>query len=345
MILSQDDTAFLREAAREADTEGRLQPAQHARITRERWLYLLTPRSLGGLELDLPAAVRWEESLAAADGSVGWLVTLCAGAGWFLGFLPQALAAQVAATPAMCLAGSGATTGIAEREGEGWRVQGRWRFASGAPWATHFTFNAVLQENGQALADAQGRPRQRSFIVPASQVQIEYNWRAMGLRASGSHGFAIQDAWVPAAQSFDVGEGPQVEGALYRFSFGGLAYATLAANVAGMAQAFLQEATPLLDHRAAQGRSDAAAARSALAAARTHFYRVLDAAWAQSASGPGGCDEVALREASLAWVAAARAAVDAVYPLCGLRAADMSGDLNRLWRDVQTGAQHAYLAP
>lgn len=345
MILSQDDTAFLREAARVADTEGRLQPAQHERITRGRWLHLLTPRALGGLETDLPAAVRWEESLAAADGSVGWLVTLCAGAGWFLGFLPQALAALVAATPAMCLAGSGATTGIAGREGEGWRVNGRWRFASGAPWATHFTFNAVLHESGQALADAQGKPRQRSFIVPASEVQIEYNWRAMGLRASDSQGFAIQDAWVPGEQSFDVGEGPRVEGALYRFSFAGLAYATLAANVAGMAQGFLREARPLLDYRATHGRSDASAARSAFEAARTRFYQVLDAAWAQNTSLAGGCDEAALREASLAWVAAARAAVDAVYPLCGLRATDMGGDLNRLWRDVQTGAQHAYLAP
>lgn len=345
MQLSQEHAAFLREAAQAADSAGQLQPAQRDRIHQERWLHLLIPRAFGGLEIDLPAAVRWEESLAAADGSAGWFVTLCAGAGWFLGFLPPALAAQVAATPSLCLAGSGATTGTAERDGEGWRVHGRWRFATGAPWATHFTFNALLHEDGRPLADAQGRPRQRSFIVPASQVQVEYNWRAMGLRASGSHGFAIEQAWLPAAQSFDVGEGPKTEGALYRFSFGGLAYATLAANVAGMARGFLQEAAPLLAHRAAQGRSDAAAARGAFDASRARFYEVLDAAWADSLRHAGRCDEAALRDAALAWVAAARAAVDAVYPLCGLRAADMSGDLNRLWRDVQTGAQHAYLAP
>lgn len=345
MILSEIDAAFLREAARAADIEGRLQPSQRERIAQQRWLYLLTPRSLGGLEVDLPSAVRWEESLAAADGSVGWLVTLCAGAGWFLGFLPPALAAQVAATPLMCLAGSGATTGIAEREGDGWRVQGRWRFATGAPWATHFTFNAVLHEEGAPLLDGQGRPRQRSFIVPASQVRVEKNWHAMGLRASDSHGFTIDGARVPSAQSFDVSEGPQVAGALYRSSFAGLAYATLAANVAGMAQGFLREAQPLLAHRAAQGRSDAAPQREALDAARERFYRVLDAAWAQTLSGPGGVDDAALREASLAWVDAARAAVDAVYPLCGLRAAEMGSDINRRWRDVHTGGQHALLAP
>lgn len=345
MHLTTDDLHDLREAARAADAAGQLQPAQRALIARHRWLDVLVPRAQGGLALDLPAAVRLEEALAEADGSLAWLVTLCAGAGWFLGFLPVAVADAIAATPGCCLTGSGAPLGVAEREGEGWRINGRWPFASGAPLATHFTFNAVLRERGEPLREANGQPRVRSFVIPAGAVRVERTWQAMGLRASGTQAFSIDGAWVPHSHSFDMGEGAVAPGPLYRFPFAGLAYATLAANVGGMARGFLGHAAPLLAHRAAQGRATAQDERASLEAAREHLYGVLGTAWAQAAEGVGSIDEAALREASLAWVAAARRAVDAAYPLCGLRAADTGSDINRAWRDFHTGAQHALLAP
>lgn len=345
MILTTDDLARLREAARTADATGQLEPAQRELIARHRWFDLLVPHAQGGLALDLPAVVRLEESMAEADGSLAWLVTLCAGAGWFLGFLPADVAAAIAATPGCCLTGSGAPLGFADRETGGYRISGRWPFASGAPLATHFTFNAVLRERSEPLRDAQGQPRVRSFVVPAAAVRVERTWQAMGLRASGTQAFSIDAAWVPHSHAFDVGEGAVALQPLYRFPFAGLAYATLAANVGGMARGFLGHAAPLLDHRAAQGRASAQDERAGLDAAREHLYRVLDAAWLQVSSGNGAIDEVALREAALAWVAAARRTVDAVYPLCGLRAADARSDINRAWRDFHTGAQHALLAP
>jgi hypothetical protein len=78
------------------------------------------------MELALLQAVRLEEAIAEAEGSCGWVVTRCAGAGWFAGFLPPALAREVVATAGMCLAGSGAATGTAQRTAEGWRINGRW---------------------------------------------------------------------------------------------------------------------------------------------------------------------------------------------------------------------------
>ena len=113
MAITDEDARVLREAAPEAEALGGLAPAQLSLIERRDWFRLLAPRCLGGAELPLPQAVRLEEAIAEADGSCGWVVTLCAGAGWFAGFLPPALAREVVATPAMCLAGSGAATGVA----------------------------------------------------------------------------------------------------------------------------------------------------------------------------------------------------------------------------------------
>jgi len=52
-----------------------------------------------------------------------------------------------------------------------------------------------------------------------------------------------------------------------------------------------------------------------------------------------------LRDASLALAAAARNAVDSVYPYCGLRAAQQDADINRVWRDFHTATQHGLLLP
>jgi alkylation response protein AidB-like acyl-CoA dehydrogenase len=355
MPITHEDARTLREAAPEAEALGRLAPAQLALIERRGWFRLLVPRGLGGAELALPQAVRLQEAIAEADGSCGWVVTLCAGAGWFAGFLSPVLAREVVATPGLCLAGSGAATGVAERTADGWRIKGRWAHATGAPHATHFTFNAVLHEDGRALRDASGAPRVRAFIVPAAGVRVLPSWQAIGLRASASQGFEIRGLTVPDARAFDIDPAAATQpGALYRFPFGALAYATLAANLGGMARGFLRLATPLVLDRpvgpareplgARPGvRAQLEAAGQALDAARGRCLELLDAAWDRIERSGTPVDEETLRDAALAWARSAREAVDDIYPLCGLAAADPRTALNRAWRDLHTGTQHALL--
>ena len=235
---------------RAADIEGWLTPAQQALIHWQDWLRMLAPRACGGAELPLPQVVRLEQALAAQDGSIGWVVTLCAGAGWFAGFLAPERARAIMATPNVCVAGSGAPTGYADRDGDGFRIAGRWDYASGAPMATHFTLNAVLRERGQVLLDGAGRPRIRAFIVPERHVTPEPTWRSIGLRASASHSYRIDNAWVPADHGFTIApEAATAPGPLYRFPFMPLAFVTLGANLLGMAQHFLALARPLLASR------------------------------------------------------------------------------------------------
>ncbi|NML17956.1 acyl-CoA dehydrogenase [Azohydromonas caseinilytica] len=355
MPITDDDIRLLRDAAPEAEALGRLAPVQLELIERRGWWRLLAPRALGGAELALPQAVRLEQAIAEADGSCGWVVTLCAGAGWFAGFLAPALAREVVATPGMCLAGSGAATGVAERTANGWRIEGRWGHATGAPHATHFSFNAVLQQDGRALRDASGAPRVRAFIVPAAGVRVLETWQAIGLRASASHAFEIHGLTVPDSHAFDIDPAAATQpGALYRFPFGALAYATLAANLGGMARSFLRQATPLVLERPVgpareplgarpQVRAQLQTVMQTLEAARGHCLALLDAAWDHVERDAGPVDEEPLRQASLAWARAAREAVDGVYPLCGLGAADPRTALNRAWRDLHTATQHALL--
>ena len=362
---TQDFTLFPRDARRigqfaaSADAGGFLHPVQQALIHRRGWLRFLAPKAAGGAEVPLPAMVRLEEQIASIDGSMGWVVTLCAGAGWFAGFLPPALAKEIAGARRVCVAGSGAPTGYADIDGDGYRLSGKWDYASGAPMATHFTLNAIIRERGEVVLDDAGAPRIRAFIVPASEVQVVPSWHSIGLRASASHSYRIDGRKVAAAHSFLIdARHASADGPLYRFPFYSLAFVTLAANLAGMASHFLRLAQPSIERRRqpltglplieSPGVADRLhGAVAGLEAARTHFYGLLDSAWEQVVAGRvlGGADTAALQQASLALVAVARKGVDEIYPYCGLYAASVLSDINRVWRDFHTATQHTLLLP
>lgn len=358
-VLTARDIDRIARHAAAADAARFLHPVQQALLHRRRWLTMLAPRAAGGAELPLPAVVRLEEAVAAVDGSMGWVLTLCAGAGWFAGFLAPALARAIVGTHRVCLGGSGAATGHADEEGDGYRITGRWDYASGAPMATHFTLNAVLRADGQVLLDAHGAPRVRAFLVPAAQVELVPSWASIGMRASASHSYRIDNQWIAREHGFTISAASATAaGPLYRFPFYSLAYVTLAANMAGMASHFVRLAEPCMRRRRHAGKNlplldvpEVAALLRAkeqsLAASRAHFYAVLDDSWALvAAGGTLGAEAMqAIESGSLALVGAARAAVDELYPYCGLYAAREDSDINRVWRDFHTASQHSLLLP
>ncbi len=357
--LSERDARRIARHAQAADAARFLHPVQQALLHRRGWLRMLAPRSAGGAELPLPQVVRLEEAVAAADGSMGWVLTLCAGAGWFAGFLAPDMARAIIGTPRACLGGSGAATGYAEEEGDGYRITGSWDYASGAPMATHFTLNARLQRDGLPLPDADGKPRIRAFLVPAALVQLVPSWNSLGMRASASHSYRIDGQWLAKEHGFTISpDTATADGPLYRYPFYSLAYVTLAANVAGMAGHFMELAEECMRHRrhARAGLpllevpeviSMLQSKKDAFSAARVRFYAVLDDSWATVAGGAAlDADAMqAVQAASLALVAAARAAVDGLYPYCGLYAAREDSTINRVWRDFHTASQHALLLP
>ena len=335
----------------EADAAGRLQAKQICLIHDNDWLRLLVPQAIGGRELPLPEMVRLEEAIAQADGSCGWVVTLCAGAAWFTGFLPPELGRQIMATPQVCLAGSGAPTGYAERDGEGWRLNGQWRHASGSQLVTHFTFNAQLREDGQAMLDAQGRARTCAFVVLATQVVVEADsWHSVGLRATTSQAFSVQNLWVPQAQAFVIDANhATATGPLYRFPFEALAFVTLAANLLGMARHFMVLAQPLavrhlphLNGPSAELQELWQSCDQSLQSLRSDFYAQLDSVWLATLQGAAdAAHNQQLVNTSRALARHARECVDALYPCCGLQAADPRTEINRVWRDLHTASQHA----
>jgi alkylation response protein AidB-like acyl-CoA dehydrogenase len=327
-----------------------LHPQQLASIYSNNWMKMSVPKNYGGLALTLPDILRREEALAWCDGSTAWVVTLCSGAGWFVGFIEPPVAEALFTDDKLCVAGSGASTGVAEITDDGYVLNGRWNYASGALHATAFTMNCRISKNGCAVYAADGSAKVSTFILKREEVSVLTTWNSMGMIATGSHAISVENLAVTTERCFTIDPACAVlQAPLYQFPFLQLAETTLAVNLSGMAMRFIELAEEILCDSTSGGHAKEVAigegreAREAMHAARTDFYTKVDQSWNVLLSGnriPAG-DLLAVSAASHTLARHARAAVNRLYPRCGLQAAFTEQEINRVWRNIHTAGQHS----
>ncbi|BAV09861.1 Acyl-CoA dehydrogenase [Filimonas lacunae] len=350
VCLTPEQTTIIRNNVHKAEAAEQLQPEQIALAVEQRWFTMLVPLQYNGLQKALPEMVRLEEAIAWADGSMGWVVTLCSGAGWFGGFMQPSLADAVFANPHACLAGSGAATGTAEETAEGYLVSGKWWHASGAPHNTVFTANCRLVKEGKVLTDAAGQPLVKAFALMREEVTLIPTWQSFGLVATASHAFEVQQLLVPANRLFAIEpDAAIIKAPLYQYPFLQLAEVTLAANISGMALHFIEEAEAIVQQKNEKEQPVAQQyvrdAQEMMEQARRIFYTSLDASWQQQVF-TGEVSVEALQEISVAARTLAAKSIQAVqmlYSYCGLAAANKHSVINQVWRDIHTASQHSLL--
>jgi alkylation response protein AidB-like acyl-CoA dehydrogenase len=355
-LIAADDINIIRNTAAEAEQLGMLHPDQLAVIYRERWFKLLVPNVYTGRQITLPELVRLQEAISWTDGSTGWVVTLCSGAGWFGGFIDPAIAQHVFVNDTVCLAGSGAVCGTAEITDNGYLINGGWKYASGAHHATHITANCAIKQNGAPVLNEGGEQLVLPFIFDKADVTILPAWKYIGMVATGSDAFEVKDLEVSKDRQFKIDPSAvKVVGALYHYPFLQLAEATLAVNISGIATHFIDLCAAVFDDRMNHSRLTApqkiylidtlALANKEMTGLRQLFFEAVDASWAAimaKQSVPAELlNNVSANSRRLAITA--RELVDKLYPLCGLIAASTETEINRAWRDLHTASQHALL--
>jgi alkylation response protein AidB-like acyl-CoA dehydrogenase len=336
--------AALRNVAAEAEHLKNLHPVQLAIIYEQQWFRLFVPKEYKGAGLSLPAALQLEEALAWADGSVGWTVTLCAGAGWFVGFLDPQIAALIFNEKNVCIAGSGKVSGIAKKNKGGYEITGSWDYASGANHATAFTANCMIEENGTHLTDPGGSPLIQAFVFLPHEVTVKENWKRIGMIATGSHSFAVDAITVNTNRAFIIDKQHAVlKDPIYQYPFLQFAETTLAVNSSGMAFHFLELCTAILKKTNNHMQMEAENAIAALERIRQEFYTDTIASWEQCCSN-AAIDPALLQQVSdisMQLAISSRKIVDEYYPYCGMQAADPGTEINRVWRNLHTASQHS----
>jgi alkylation response protein AidB-like acyl-CoA dehydrogenase len=351
-LLKPGWVAIIRDNAREAELLGKLHPAQLQLVYDRQWFNLLAPAAYGGLQTSLPDLIKLEEALSWADGSLGWVITLCCGAGWFGGFINPNIAQQIYSDKEACLAGSGAPTGTATITGDGYTITGNWKYASGVHHATYITVNCTIVNSEGPVLNADGTPLILPFVLDRKDVQLISGWKYIGMIATGSDAYSVTNLYVDKNRCFKIDPyAAVIDSLLYTYPFLQLAEATLAANISGTAVHFIDLCVPAFANKATNIRRVSPAnvlvmdkalqsATTLLNQARAALFAAVEASW------PNPADEELLKAVSstsrvLAKVS--RECVDELYPYCGLLAASPDTEINRVWRDLHTASQHTLL--
>jgi alkylation response protein AidB-like acyl-CoA dehydrogenase len=309
---------------------------------------LIVPQSHGGLGADLRTFLRMLEALARADGSVGWTVMIGATAWCDVAELPRgSFDALFADGPDLILAGAFNPTGRIEPSDGGYRVSGRWAFASGCEHARWIWANCVEGfENGM--------PQLRIAVMPPEDVVIEDTWHVAGLRGTGSHHFRADDVHVPADRTFPtLADEPCIDEPIVRIPPPTLYPLVMAAVALGIASGSVDDITttardkvPLLSPSSLAAQPlfqfDLATDDTTLRAARALLNETADEIWSTAVAGEGlSLEQRAHARATGVWVTDRAAEVTtSSYRSGGGGALYSDNPLQRRLRDINALTQH-----
>ncbi|WP_372698683.1 acyl-CoA dehydrogenase family protein [Arthrobacter sp. JSM 101049] len=181
---------LLRNHAADGD-QGQANPAVVEQLASEGLLELTVPRRYGGHEANTRTLVDVLVELARGDGSAAWSAMLVNIGNWFTSTWPVRAQDEIwGADPKskVCVILNPMST--AERVEGGYRMSGKWGFASGSYMTTH----AMLGFNAP---QTDGSVRHALGIVQPGDWAIERSWYPMGLKGSGSDTVVVEDVFIP----------------------------------------------------------------------------------------------------------------------------------------------------
>jgi alkylation response protein AidB-like acyl-CoA dehydrogenase len=310
---------------------------------------MASPVEHGGLGCTQKELFRMIELLATADASVAWIVMIFSSAPAFLSRFPETARGEAyAAGPDIAMAALLSPSGVATVVPGGYRVSGRWRWASGSDHADGFICTCRVQPQGWRLV----------WLKP-DQVQRVDTWHVSGLRGTGSGDIVVDDMFVPDERSAE----PYAPVSSARpFAAANAIASYFTALALGIAQGALQDAVDLAradKRRLAAPRRMAddtltqqklGEASTLLRAARGAFYADVDA-WQDFvrnlpldlavASQP----ELQLHNTIAVWaLQSATSVVDVAYCAGGGSSVWQDASLQRRFRDVHVATQHIAVA-
>ncbi|MFI9412828.1 acyl-CoA dehydrogenase family protein [Nocardia gamkensis] len=322
---------------------------------------ILVPRRLGGLETSSRALLDVSSAIAEADGGAAWVVMLSNTNAWLAALKGGSdLEEMYAANPDLIVAGVLAPSGTVRKVAGGYRVDGRWPYASAslhADWAT----------NGALLVDDDGQViDQVAIAMPRADFQVEDTWYVAGMRASGSNTIVAEDVFVPDTRVVPlvpilmgeyISEHP--DSPLYRSAMTSFLNVAVLGPQLGLGRAALElvrtkAAEKALAYTTITRQADSVAfqllvaeAAMKIETAHLHAYRAADdvQAYAEAGVYPELLERARIRGDVAIALRSINEALTILLDAHGAGAFAEVNAMQRIWRDSNIAARHAVTLP
>lgn len=352
--------AILERAA--ATETNRRVPSETIEALRSAGLFkLVQPQQFGGHEQDFEVLAEATQDIASGCASTGWVAGLLAAHQWLVASFPiQAQHDVWDANPGALVCGSYAPATKAVSVEGGYRLTGRWSFASGCD-VSDWSVCAAL------VATEAGAPMKAGFLlVPATDYVIDDDWHVIGLAGTGSKTLVLDNVFVPAHRLllFEDTTAGTTPGALH-YSHNPTYTVPMLANIAsclvsagiGAAKGALEHYLDSVGARVTRGAVAGGAAKMAefptiqiriaeasasIDAAREIVLRDLRRRAATARSGRLATvgERIESRRGQAFAVKLAVSAADALNASTGGQGLSLSNPVQRCWRDANAVGRH-----
>lgn len=348
---------LLERNADQTDNLRRLAGENVEALRREGLCRLMVPKRFGGYQTDVRTYVDVIAELGRGCGSTAWVASLINVCAWLAALFPEQAQRDVwGPDPDAWIAGSLAPNGEALAVDGGWRVNGRWPWASGCLHAQWVACGIHMKDDRGEMANL------GLALIPVSDVAIEDTWFMAGMKGTGSNTIVARDAFVPEHRFLPYPQAfagqyrtEYTDEAVYRVAFVPVTVLILAGAQIGVARAALDHVgsrarTRGITHTTFQAQRDSAGFQMLVAEASMK----IDTATLHVQRAAGDLDRAAAEGRQLDLTARARVRIDTALAAKACREAVEllvqahgtssladSNRMQRLWRDVHVASHHA----
>ncbi|MHA0287332.1 acyl-CoA dehydrogenase family protein [Mycobacterium sp. C3-094] len=356
----------MRELVREEAAESERRRTLSSNVVDAMWstglMSAFNPASAGGVEPSFAQMIETWIEMAWQDGSFGWVGIANLPSSFAAAtYLPDDGFAEVftAHDNHVTMGGQFFPNGQGVAVDGGYRLTGSWSFGSGTGHAEYVAAGFLPMVDGEMQWISEGVPDMRVAIVPRADVQFNDGWHVQGLKATGSYDYAIDDVFVPHGRTFALFTREPLRGTspATRMGMMPVTAAGHAAWALGVAKSMLDDVADLAATKFRMSDMAALATRPTfqkglarhVAAWRAARLLVLDAFGTAEAAVAAGDDltptmRADMRVAAVHATDTARECAEWAHLAAGTTAIREGSRLERAFRDIYTGTQHAFIS-
>ncbi|MEZ5373987.1 MAG: acyl-CoA dehydrogenase family protein [Microthrixaceae bacterium] len=316
-------------------------------------------REAGGCEPTFADLIDTYIELAWQDGSLGWTAMANMSASMAVStYLPDEGFAELFGDPErrVTIGGQFFPNGTAETIDGTYRLSGSWNFGSGTGHAEYVAAGFFPTVDGEADFDL---AQIRAAMVPRDEVAFADGWHVQGLRGTGSYDYSVSEADIPAGRCFPLfTRDPQRGGSpLGRLGIMPVTAAGHAGWALGVSKSMLDDVAELALTKARMSDMDTLANRNTFQRNLAHHTAMWRAARAgvieafgtvERQVGDGGeltpTMRSNMRVAATYATEASREVAQWAHLAAGTTAIRNGSRLERAFRDLYTGTQHAFIS-